>query len=57
VRDAEGRPVKRRAMVEAGAALEIEFADGRVNVREAGGHAAPFSKAKPKPQAGQGDLF
>jgi hypothetical protein len=44
-------------MVEAGAALEIEFADGRVNVREAGGHAAPFSKAKPKPQAGQGDLF
>jgi exodeoxyribonuclease VII large subunit len=56
VRDADGRPVKRRAAVEAGAALEIEFADGRVNVREAGG-GSPVSKAKPKPAAGQGDLF
>jgi exodeoxyribonuclease VII large subunit len=57
VRDAEGKPVKRRALVEAGAALEIEFADGRVGVREAGGGAAHVSKAKPKPTAGQGDLF
>jgi exodeoxyribonuclease VII large subunit len=56
VRDAEGRPVKRRATVEAGAALEIEFADGRVNVREAGGTAV-VTKAKVKPPAGQGDLF
>jgi exodeoxyribonuclease VII large subunit len=57
VRDVEGKPMKRRGAVEAGAALEIEFADGRVNVREVGGGAAPVSKAKPKPQAGQGDLF
>jgi exodeoxyribonuclease VII large subunit len=56
VRDADGKPVKRRAEVEAGAALEIQFADGRVNAREAGA-PHPVSKAKPKPQAGQGDLF
>ncbi len=56
VRDAEGKPVKRRAEVQAGEALEIQFADGRVGVREAGG-ALPVSKAKPKRAAGQGDLF
>ena len=57
VTDAEGKPVKRRAEVQAGAALEIEFADGRVGVRQAGAPAPPLSKAKPKPTAGQGDLF
>lgn len=57
VRDAEGKPVKRRAQVEAGAALEIQFADGRMNAREAGGTAAPVAKTKPKTSAGQGDLF
>ncbi len=56
VRDSDGKPVKRRAAVQAGDALEIQFADGRVNVREQSAPVMP--KPKPKPSgAGQGDLF
>jgi exodeoxyribonuclease VII large subunit len=68
VRDANGRAVRAAANVAAGARLDLEFADGRLNAVAETGHAAatakPPSRAKPaaaprrlaKP-AGQGSLF
>ena len=57
VRGTDGRPVKRRAEVGAGQALELQFADGSVSVREMSG-ASAAQKPRPKPpEGGQGDLF
>lgn len=55
VRDAEGAPLTRAKGVKSGAALEIEFADGRKTVTAAGGARRTGKAAVPKPQ--QGDLF
>lgn len=56
VRDQGGAPVTRAAGVKPGAALEIEFADGRTPV-QAGG-SAPARKPRPAPpKPEQGDLF
>ena len=71
VRDGEDRPLHAAAEVAAGAALTIEFADGRVAAVAVGDGAAPPEPAKPKPRAqparparttrsgpaGQGSLF
>jgi exodeoxyribonuclease VII large subunit len=56
VQGSDGKPVKRRAEVQAGDALEIRFADGEVNVREQSGAAPAKSKTKPA-AVSQGDLF
>jgi exodeoxyribonuclease VII large subunit len=64
VRDAAGQPLRAAAQVSTGAALEIEFHDGRVGAI-ANGEGAPTSapKPEPKPKArkgggeGQGSLF
>lgn len=56
VRDQGGAPVTRAAGVKAGAALELEFADGRTPVQAGGSSSARKPRAaKPKPE--QGDLF
>ncbi|MDR3375137.1 MAG: exodeoxyribonuclease VII large subunit [Ancalomicrobiaceae bacterium] len=73
VRDAEGRPVRRRSDVVEGAALDIEFQDGRLPAVAGSGapgsllpssptpeHAAPKrapAARKPRPPEGQGTLF
>jgi len=48
VRDAEGRPLRRAAAVEAGVRLEIEFADGRVTADAVAPGATP-SAPSPAP--------
>jgi len=59
----EGAVVARAAGVTSGAALEIEFADGRVDARASGdGPHLPRPKRKPAPKSpdgdeGQGTLF
>ncbi len=60
VRDAEGRPLRSAAAVAAGAALEIEFQDGRVKAMA--GESAPRprpakGRGDPPPGGGQGSLF
>jgi exodeoxyribonuclease VII large subunit len=66
VRDADGQPVREARAIAAGAALTLEFADGRRDVRAEGTspHASPpvpaAPRAQPKPARrpeGQGDLF
>lgn len=56
VRDAEGGPLRRAADVAAGAALSLEFADGRVDASAGEGIAAPRRARKPRTGA-QGSLF
>ena len=64
VRDAAGRPLHTAAAVAAGAAMEIEFVDGRVGAR-ADGRVSPVRpfNAPPRPRSrrdsdpGQGSLF
>jgi len=64
VRDATGQPLRAAAAVSAGMAIEIEFSDGRIGARTAGGPSSDESdteSAKPRarrgPGPGQGDLF
>jgi len=56
VRDGAGKPLRAAAAVAPGAALSIEFADGRVGAIATGGGATPKPKAK-RGSGGQGDLF
>ena len=58
VADAEGRPVRGAAQVASGAALTIEFQDGKIGAIATGGGAEPRPKraAKPKPST-QESLF
>ncbi|MEJ1157706.1 exodeoxyribonuclease VII large subunit [Prosthecomicrobium sp. N25] len=62
VRDAHGKPVRSAELVEAGAALAIEFSDGIVEAVAGPGHA-PSRPALARPRkrdaepAGQGKLF
>ena len=64
VRDGEGKPVFRASGLASGAAVEIEFADGRVRGR-VGDESSPAAEAKPMPRRpraktdpdDQGNLF
>ena len=55
VRDGQDRPVRSAAAARAAAALDIQFADGRVPVRSDGGSPRPAARAKR--QGGQASLF
>jgi exodeoxyribonuclease VII large subunit len=64
VRDAKGQPLRTAAGITVGAALEIEFSDGRVAARAEAGPAVmrpsgPAGKPRSRPagDSGQGDLF
>ncbi|ANK82944.1 MAG: exodeoxyribonuclease VII large subunit [Rhizobiales bacterium NRL2] len=58
IRDDAGQPLTRAAAVQAGAALEIEFADGRRNAVAAGDGKPAARRAKEAPKKPeQGDLF
>jgi exodeoxyribonuclease VII large subunit len=57
VRDASGAPVISVAGVPAGAAIQVEFADGKVDARVEGGGAKPQTKPARKPDPGQGTLL
>jgi exodeoxyribonuclease VII large subunit len=64
VRDAGGHPIRTATAVAPGAALDIEFADGRAAVVATGAHAsaasAPLHRPRRKPRGpapGQGSLF
>ena len=57
VRGTDGRPVKRRAEVSAGQALELQFADGSVGAQEMSGAPAAQKPKTKAPAGGQGDLF
>lgn len=64
VRDQNGQPVRMAGAIAAGAALTVEFADGRVDVRAEGGSVGGSAPVPPRPVArpvkrpeGQGDLF
>jgi len=50
VADAEGRPVRSAAQVASGAALTIEFQDGKVGAIATGGSAEPRPKRASKPK-------
>ena len=54
LRDATGTPIPAASMVTPGAALEIEFRDGRVGVTANGG---PKPKKPEPPKGSQGSLF
>ena len=56
VRGPDGSPVTVAAGIAGGTALQIEFADGRVDVRAEGG-AKPQTKPVRKPDPGQGSLL
>ena len=55
VRDAAGSPVRSAAAVRHGATLDVEFADGRVEVMPVG--RGRSGSAKAQPMGGQGTLF
>jgi exodeoxyribonuclease VII large subunit len=64
VRDGSGNPLRRAAAVQAGQALDIEFADGRAQATAQGAPAlAPVVPARPRRRRrigsgeGQGNLF
>jgi exodeoxyribonuclease VII large subunit len=57
VRGADGQPVTAAAGVAAGAALQLQFHDGKVDVRAEGGGAKPQTKPARKPDPGQGSLL
>jgi exodeoxyribonuclease VII large subunit len=64
VRDTAGSPLRNAAAIGAGMSIEIEFSDGRVGARAAGGTSVDKSDGEPvKPRgrsvrgSGQGDLF
>jgi exodeoxyribonuclease VII large subunit len=58
VRDDAGLPVRAATAVAAGQRLSLEFADGRVAVREGDGPASPRRAARvPALKPDQGDLF
>ncbi len=57
VRDAEGLPVTAAAGVALGAALQLQFHDGKVDARAEGGGAKPQTKPARKPDPGQGSLL
>jgi len=56
VRGPDGMPVTAAAGIAGGTALQIEFADGKVDVRAEGG-AKPQTKPLRKPDPGQGSLL
>ena len=56
MRGPDGSPVTVAAGIAGGTALQIEFADGRVDVRAEGG-AKPQTKPVRKPDPGQGSLL
>ncbi len=57
VRGADGQPITSAAGAAPGAAIELEFGDGRVNARLEGGGARPQTKSAKKPDLGQGTLL
>ena len=58
VRDDDGLPVRAAGAVAPGQRLSLEFADGRVIVREGDGAASPRRAGRvPAPKPEQGDLF
>ena len=58
VRDADDHPVRTAGEVASGMALQIEFADGRVQAVAGEGGRKPRSAPKPaRPTGGQGSLF
>ena len=57
VRDTVGHAVTSAAGIAPGAALEIEFADGRLRATAEGGSGAAPARKKPEAKKGQGSLF
>jgi exodeoxyribonuclease VII large subunit len=53
VRDGSGKPVFRASGLSAGAAIEIEFSDGRIRSR-VGDEAPPAAETKPLPRRSRG---